>query len=173
MGSGLGTGLIIIWPAPNMKLQLYHPPINICYLLSFQVFFFSRFRVLIPLNTRVVPPTQCRNPSNSPSENPFNNFISSISSWFIIVYLIFTTTSNLFSLRYCHFLHRNHIFTYLQTGMILCWFVFICFVFCVLNVWYFFQMLICLVWGVSLSVSREKWEIWRGYLGLSFLLGSL
>ena len=103
-----------------MKLQLYPPPINICFLFSFQVFF-SHFMVLVPIDTRVVPPTQCRNPSDNPFENPFNNLISSISSRFILVYPIFTritTISSLMSLRYCHFCHRNHIFTYLQTGMI-------------------------------------------------------
>ena len=87
-----------------MKLQLYPPPINIYFLFSFQVFF-SHFRVLVPIDARVVPPTQCRNPSGNPFENPFNNLISSISSRFILVYPIFTRITTI-------------IFTYLQTGKI-------------------------------------------------------
>ena len=38
---------------------------------------------------------------------------------------------------------------------------------------FFFWMLICLVWSVSLLVFWQKWEICWWYLGLSFLLGSL
>ena len=127
IGFGEGSGLVIIWPAPprpEYEITTLSPPINLYFLFSFHVFF-SHFRVLVPIDARVVPPTQCRNPSGNPFENPFNNLISSISSRFILVYPIFTriiTISSLMSLCYCHFRHRNHIFTYLQTGMIFCWF---------------------------------------------------
>ena len=40
---GTRSGLVIICPAPNMKLQVYPLPINICFLWSFLVFL-SRFR---------------------------------------------------------------------------------------------------------------------------------